>query len=315
MHGDPRMMMHGDPRMGHGDPRMMFGCRPRWWMFRHMMQNAASSEDEKSASDREEKANKRCQMREKRQKFRRVVQEMGVHPWMCRMLAYQMYGKKAGSGDRGDTGSRNPRQEDGEERAFSAGPERAWCLSLDVQGLGQSESSCDCSHRFWIRRRGSTRGSCCCRRGKSWYMQEETEKKDVPMRWLNRWSWTSDSDSEALTDGEKECKEEENTRRKMKERRKREGGWEKWWGEWDGCPGWWWVDFTTTTIMITTVQMLTIQMLKMTRQSPTKSRGLCRKKRVKKWSSFAKQLTKLECVPGCFDFLLERSMARTMKLH
>ena len=60
MHGDPRMMMYGDPRMGHGDPRMMFGCRPRRWMFRHMMQNAASSEVEKSASDREEKAIKRC---------------------------------------------------------------------------------------------------------------------------------------------------------------------------------------------------------------------------------------------------------------
>ena len=49
-------------------------------MFRHMMRNAASSEDEKSGSDFEEKMNKRFEMREKRQKFRRAVQEVGVHP-------------------------------------------------------------------------------------------------------------------------------------------------------------------------------------------------------------------------------------------
>ena len=54
MRNDPRMMMHGDPRMGHGDPRMMFGCRPRRWMFRHMMRNAASSEDENIVSEGEE---------------------------------------------------------------------------------------------------------------------------------------------------------------------------------------------------------------------------------------------------------------------
>ena len=85
MHNDPRMMMHGDPRMGQGDLRMMFGCRPRGWMFRHMMQNAASSEDENTVSEGGEHQSittkaRREKMREQRKEFRKMAREMGWFP-------------------------------------------------------------------------------------------------------------------------------------------------------------------------------------------------------------------------------------------
>ena len=113
MRNDPRMMMHGDPRMGHGGPRMMFGCRPRRWMFRHMMQNAASSEDENTVSEGEEHQGTTTtkargeKMREQRKEFSKMAREMG---WFPRRWGFPQSDSDAEKSD--DAGKRDPVQQE-----------------------------------------------------------------------------------------------------------------------------------------------------------------------------------------------------------
>ena len=203
-------------------------------MFRHMMRNAASSEDEKSGSDFEEKMNKRFQMREKRQKFRRAVQEMGVHPWMFRMLAYQMYGKKAEGGDQeAQEVEISGKETEKKERFLQVLKELGtypWMFRVLANQRARATATTGSESEGEALLEGATaagEGSPdTCRRKQRRKMFREMAKQ---------MGWTSDSDGEPLTDGEKEGKEEETQgkkERKKEERRMREMmrrmGWMPW---------------------------------------------------------------------------------------
>ena len=234
MHDDPRMM-YVDPRMGHGDLGMMFGCRPRRWMFRHMIRNAASSEDEKSASECEEKMNKRCQMREKRQKFRRAVQEMGVHPWMFRMLAYQMYGQKTGSGDKEAQEEEIPGKKMEKKERFLQILKDLGTYPWMFRILANQRSRAAVSTGTESEGEAPPEGATAADEGNPDRCRRR-QRREMFREMAKQMGWTSASDGEALTDGEKEGKterkQEEKERGKEERRRMREMmrgmGWMPW---------------------------------------------------------------------------------------
>ena len=226
-HGDPHLG-HGDPRMGHNDPRMghchpgMMFRGPRMWMFRHMM-NSASSEDEKSRSEAEEKVQKRCQMKEKRQKFRKIVQEIGVRPWMFRILAHEIYGKKpdeATSADDvtedGKKGRKNEKREKYLQTLREIGAQ-PWMFRVLANQRARAE--------------GEAPPEAAAVEGRPDRMEMRQRRKKFRQMAKQQLGWTSDSDGDALTDGEDEKKEEKERRKEERQKMRkmmREMGWMPW---------------------------------------------------------------------------------------
>ena len=301
MYCDPRMMMRGDPRMGHSDPRIMFGCRPRRWMFRHMMMNSASSEDENTVSESEEHQDtstkarrekireerkefrkmaremgwfpRRCgfpqsdsdaeksddagerdgvqraaweinreevrerwkQMREemhgKRQQFHKFVRETGVHPWMFKTLAQELYGckKSEAAAERvekpKDEEMADEEQQKMKEKFLQVLKELGaypWMFRVLANQKARAAVTTGSESEGEVPLEGAAederRPDGCRRR----------ERRQMFREMAKQMGWTSDSDGKVLTDGEKEEKEKRMEERPRIREMRREMAWMPW---------------------------------------------------------------------------------------
>ena len=92
----------------------------------------------------------KCEVRrEKVKQFRQAVQEMGVRPWMFRLLAREMYGKTDDTSDDESVKEQKKGKRSEKKEKYLQTCTRDRSLSLDVQSLSQSESSYSCNH--WLR--------------------------------------------------------------------------------------------------------------------------------------------------------------------